>query len=101
MKLFLHFWCLEVLRVCLRRDVKPFIIWFYPPWLDYDVSLHKVVDLIVVIPTSPRSSETESGCSSYCHFHFGISAVLGWLEIAGPGPKIAGQTGFSRSKGRL
>ena len=101
MEQFLCFWCLAVLTVCLRREVKPFIIWFYAPWLDYDVSLHKVVDLVVVIPTSPRSSKTESGCSSYCRFRFGISVVSVGAEIAGPGPEIAGQTGFSRSEGRL
>jgi hypothetical protein len=94
MEHFLRFWCLEVLPVCLRGEFKPFIIWFYPHWLDYDVSLHKVVDIVVVIPTSPRSSKTESGCSSYCCFHFGISAIS-------RGPEIAGLTGFSRSAGRL
>ena len=26
-------------------------IWLYAPWLDYDVSMHKVVELVVVIPT--------------------------------------------------
>jgi hypothetical protein len=87
MEHFLRFWCLEVLSICLRREVKPFIIWFYSPWLDYDVSLHKVIELVVVIPTSPRSSKTESGCSSYCHFCFGISADSGGPEIAGPGQK--------------
>jgi hypothetical protein len=101
MKLFLCFWCLEVLPVCLQREVKPFIIWFYPPWLDYDVSHHKVVELVVVISTSPRSSQTKSGCSSYCRFRFGISAVSGGPEIAGPGPEIANHTGFSWSEGRL
>jgi hypothetical protein len=94
MEHFLHFWCLEVLPVCLRREVRPFIIWFYPPWLYYDVSLHKVVELVVVIATSPRSSKTESGCSSYCCFHFGIFVVSGALEIAS-------LIGFSRSGGQL
>jgi hypothetical protein len=97
----LRFWCLEVLLVCLQREVKPFIIWFYPPWLDYDVSLHKVVELVIVFPTSPRSSKMESGCSSYCRFCFVISAISGEAEIAGPGPEIAGRTGFSRSEGWL
>jgi hypothetical protein len=52
---------LEVLPVQLLREVKPFIIFFYPPLLDYDVSMDEVVELVVVIPTSPRSSKTESG----------------------------------------
>jgi hypothetical protein len=92
MEHFLCFWCLEVLTVCLRREVNPFIIWFYPPWLDYDVSLHKVVELVVVIPMSPRSSKTESGMSSYCRFRFDVSASFRGAALAGPGPKIAGPT---------
>jgi hypothetical protein len=32
--------------------------------LYYDVSLHKVVDIVVVIPTIPRSSKTDSKYSS-------------------------------------
>jgi hypothetical protein len=91
MKHFLRFWCLEILPVCLRREVKPFIIWFYPPRLDYDVSLHKVVELFVVILMSSRSSKIESGCSSYCRFRFGVSASFrGGAALAGPGPEIAG-----------
>jgi hypothetical protein len=70
MKLLLCFWCLEVLPVCLCREVKPFLIWFYPPLLDYGVSIHRLVELIVVIPTNPRSSKTESRCSSYGRFGF-------------------------------
>jgi hypothetical protein len=73
MEHFLRFWCLGVLPVCLQREVKPFIIWFYPPWLDYNVYMHKVVEIFVVITTSPRSSKTESECSSYCRFRFGVS----------------------------
>jgi hypothetical protein len=93
MKQFLHFWCLEVLPVYLQREVKPHIIWFYPPWLYYDVSLHKVVELVVVIPTSLRSSKMESGCSSYCCFYFGISIVSERPKIASQGPEIFGLTG--------
>jgi hypothetical protein len=37
--------------------------------LDYDVSMDEVVELVVMIPTSPRSSKTESGCKSYRCFH--------------------------------
>jgi hypothetical protein len=59
---------LEVLPVHHVREVKPFIIWFYPPLLDYDVSMDEVVELVVVIPISPKSSKTESGFSSYCCF---------------------------------
>jgi hypothetical protein len=40
----------------------------YPPLLDYDVSMCEVVELVFVIPTSPRSSKIESECKSYHHF---------------------------------
>jgi hypothetical protein len=53
MELFLRFWCLKVLPVHLYSLVKPFIIWFHPSLLDYDVSMDKIVELVVVIPTSP------------------------------------------------
>ena len=39
--------------------------------LDYDVSMHNIVVLVVVIPTSPSSSKTESDCKSYCVFGVG------------------------------
>jgi hypothetical protein len=80
---------LEVLPVHLLREVKPFIIWFYTPLLDYEVSLHEVVELIVVISMSPRSSKTDSGCSSYCRFHFGVFASFRGPEKASPGPEKA------------
>jgi hypothetical protein len=38
----------------LKRG-QTFIIWFYPPLLDYDISMHGIVELVVVNPTSPRS----------------------------------------------
>ena len=34
-------------------------------WVDNDVSMHKVVGLVVLIPTSPRSSKSESGRKRY------------------------------------
>jgi hypothetical protein len=68
MELLLRFWCLEVLPVLLYSLVKPFIIWFHPPLLYYDVSTDEGVELVVVIPTSPSSSKTESGCKSYGRF---------------------------------
>jgi hypothetical protein len=61
------------------REVKPFIIWFYLPLFYYDVSLYEVVELVVVIPTSPRSSETESRYKSYCSFR--ISAKDFWARL--------------------
>jgi hypothetical protein len=57
----------------LKRG-QTFIIWFDPLLLDYDVSMHGIVELVVVNPMSPRSSKTESGCSSYNHFCIAISS---------------------------
>ena len=60
--------------------------------LDYDGSLHDLVELVTSFETSPRSSKSESGCSSYGHSRFvvpasfqggGISAP-GLFEISGP-----------------
>jgi hypothetical protein len=59
---------LEDLLVHLLREVKPFIICFYPPLLYYDVSMDEVGEPVVVIPMSSRSSKTESGCKSYHRF---------------------------------
>ena len=61
-------------------------IWFYPPLLDYDVSLYILVELIVTIPRSPRSSKTEFGCERYVRFHFAFSAVFTGPEF--PPPRI-------------
>ena len=44
--------------------------------LDYDVSLHILVVLVVAISTSPRTSKTESGCKSYDRFRTGGFAVF-------------------------
>lgn len=52
----------------LYREVITFIIWFYHPMMDYDVSLHNLVVLVLAISTSPRSSKTESGCKRYRAF---------------------------------
>jgi hypothetical protein len=50
--------------------------------LDYDFSLHKVVELAVVFPTSLGSSKMESGYSRYCRFHFGVSASFRVARIS-------------------
>ena len=41
--------------------------------LDYDVSLHDLVELVIIFETSPSSSKTEFGCSSYDRFRIGVS----------------------------
>ena len=65
-----RFWSFS--RFIFYREVSPFYIWFYTPLLDYDVFLHHLVVLVVVIPTSPRTSKTEFGYSSYARFSVGI-----------------------------
>jgi hypothetical protein len=93
MKLLLRFLCLEVLPVHLLREVKPFIIWFCPHLLDYDVSMDEVVYLVVVIPTSPRSSKMEPGYKSYHHFRVVDSSKPDYLPKFGPDnppPRISG-----------
>jgi hypothetical protein len=50
--------------------------------LYYDVSLQKIVELDVVIPTSPRTSKIESGYSNYSIFILVFLPGSGWLEIS-------------------
>ena len=52
--------------------------------MDHDVSLHNLVVLVVTIPTSPRSSKTESGCRRYARFRFAVFAVFQWGGSSGP-----------------
>ena len=65
-----------VFRFVFHREALPFPILFYPTLLDYDVSLYILVELIVMIPTSPRSSKTESGSKSYARFGIGVPTVF-------------------------
>ena len=66
------------------REVKHFIIWFYPPMMDYDVYLHNLVVLFVASSTSPRSSKTESGGKIY--HTFSIDSFLKTGRPAWPTP---------------
>ena len=59
-------------------EVDPFPFGVYNILLNYDVSLHNLVVLVVAIPTSPRSSKTESGCKRYCNFSFTGLARPAW-----------------------
>ena len=68
---------LEVLPIVLYIEVKPFLIWFYLPLLDNDVSLHDLVELVVASSTSQRSSKTESERKSYERFRSASSASTG------------------------
>jgi hypothetical protein len=47
--------------------------------------MDEVVELVVVIPTSQRSSKTESGCKSYHHFCVYVSS---WPNCSALGQKI-------------
>ena len=81
MKKLVGFFMLEDLPVDLYTKVLPFYIWFYSPLLRYDVSMYILVELIVTIPTIPRSSKTESGCERYVRFRFAFSAVFTGPEV--------------------
>jgi hypothetical protein len=52
-----------------------------PPLLDYDVFMDEVVELVVVIPTSPRSSKMEFGYKSYRRFLYCLLFLAG---LSGP-----------------
>ena len=73
MNILWRFLCWRFYRFVIYREVKTFFFWFYPPVLDYDVSLHDLVELIIIFETSPSSSKTEFGCSSYDRFRIGVS----------------------------
>ena len=60
-----------VFPIC-KWELLPFPIYFYNIFLDYDVSLHILVVLVVTIPTSPRISKTEFVCGRYRVFGFEI-----------------------------
>ena len=68
---------LEVLPIVLYIEVKPFLIWFYLPLLDNDVSLHDLVELLIASSMSQRSSKTESERKSYECFRSASSASTG------------------------
>ena len=68
------------------------MIYFYPPLLDDDVSMHIVVGLVVVISTSPRTSKSESGFKSYGSFR---EAVFSQKLASGSTGKKCGSTGIA------
>ena len=68
---------LEVLPIVFLYRVKSFIILFYLPLLDYDVSLHDLVELCIANSTSQRSSKTESERKSYERFHSASTGTTG------------------------
>ena len=50
-----------------KWELLPFPIYLYIIFLNYDVSLHILVVLIVTIPTSPSLSKTEFVGERYCN----------------------------------
>ena len=68
--------------------------------MDYDVSMHIQVELVVTIPTSRKSSKTESGWKSYCSFRCAVSVSFQALGISDSGlTGISGSRSFSRKSG--
>ena len=57
MKIMLRFRCWRFYRLFFFREVLPFYIWFYPPLLDYDVSLHNLVELVRCDSNEPKIIE--------------------------------------------
>ena len=82
---------LEVYQIIFYREVLSFPFCFYPPLLDYDVSMYILVDLVVMIPTSQKSSKTESGYERYARFRFALSAVFRGAEFPGFRPEVPGK----------
>ena len=79
----------------LYREVLPFYIWFYPPMVNHDVCLYDLVKLVVVIPTSPRTSKTEFVFKRYLRFRIdgfpvfhGEEVPLSFAEVPGEVPLL-------------
>ena len=69
-----------------RFAIKSFLnfpIWFYNILLNYDVSLHNLVVLIVTIPTSLRLSKTEFICKSYGALNLPLDLPRSWSGVSG------------------
>jgi hypothetical protein len=60
--------------LCLKRG-QTFIHLILSSLLEYDVSMDEVLELVVVIQTSPISLKTESVCSSYRCFRIAFSSM--------------------------
>ena len=71
MNILLHFLCWRFYRFVFYRKVKPFFLRFHPPLLDYDVSMHDLIELVMIFETSSSSSNSDSRWVSYVWLHFG------------------------------
>ncbi len=88
MHILCRFWCWRFYRSVFYREVLTFLIWSPPHMMDHDVSLHDLVKLFVAIPTSLRSSKSESWWKSYCRFRIGVSADFWGAEVPDFRPEI-------------
>ena len=75
--------------------VDPFPFGFYNILLDYDVSLHNLVVLVVTLPLSPRLSKTEFVCKSYGVLFFCWILSGDGPESPAKGPGISGPWVFA------
>jgi hypothetical protein len=53
-------------------------------WLDYAISLHDLIELVVVIPTIPGSSKSKLWCESSWVLGHALVLPLEWSGQAGP-----------------
>src|SRR4051812_29676772 len=89
MHFLLRFLCWRFYRFVFLIEVKPFVIWIYPTLLDYNVSLHDLLDLVVLFETSSRSLKSESGCKSYDRFRSGMTGSIGPGSGSTGGPVVS------------
>ena len=60
------------------------MIYFYPPLLNYDISLHDLLEFIDTFETSPRPSKSEFGFKIYDRFSIAVSASFGEAGLSAP-----------------
>ena len=68
------------------RYVKPFIIWFYLPMLDYDVSLHILVVLVVTISTTQEHKKRSPDAKVTTVFVPGVLQLFSAAVVPVPVP---------------
>ena len=73
----------DVAFLVCEKEFLNFPIWFYNILLNYDVSLHNLVVLIVTIPTSRRLSKTEFICKSYGALNLPLDLPRSWSGVSG------------------
>ena len=73
-------WVLEVFRFAVYRALHCFLVEVLTLWLDDDVSMYKVVELVSMIPTRRKSSNSEFRVKRYLHFGIRICGELPVFE---------------------